>query len=87
MSEDSLLKFPCDLPIKIFGRNVDGFRATVVDIVSSHCEEPAESYIRERLSRDNGYTSLTITIQAQSREQVDALYQELSDSDDIMMVL
>lgn len=87
MSEDSLLKFPCDLPIKIFGRNVDGFRATVVDIISSHCEELAENYIRERLSRDNGYTSLTITIQAQSREQVDALYQELSDNDDIMMVL
>ncbi len=87
MSEESLLEFPCDIPIKVLGRNVDGFRATVVDIVSSHFEEPADDDIRERLSRDNGYTSLTITIRAQTCEQVDALYRELSDSDDIMMVL
>ena len=87
MSEESLLEFPCDIPIKVFGRNVDGFRATVVDIVSSHFEEPADDDIRERLSRDNGYTRLTITIRAKTREQVDALYRELSDSDDIMMVL
>ena len=87
MSEESLLEFPCDLPIKIFGRNVDSFRATVVNIVSAHFDEPADDDIRERLSRDSGYTSLTITIRAQTREQVDALYQELSKSDDIMMVL
>jgi len=87
MSEESLLEYPCDLPIKIFGRNVDGFRATVVGIVSSHFEQPAADDIRERLSRNNGYTSLTITIRAQTREQVDALYRDLSDSDDIMMVL
>ena len=87
MSEESLLEFPCDLPIKIFGRNVDGFRATVVNIVSAHFDAPVDDDIRERLSRDNGYTSLTITIRAQTREQVDALYRELSGSDDIMMVL
>lgn len=87
MSEESLLEFPCDLPIKVLGRNVDGFRATVVDIFSAHFEEPADDDIRERLSRDSGYTSLTITIRAQTREQVDALYRELSDSNDIMMVL
>jgi len=87
MSADSLIDFPCDLPIKVFGRNSDGFRTTVADIVSIHCDEPAENHIREQLSRNNVYTSLTITIQAHSREQVDALYQELSASDDIMMVL
>ena len=87
MSEDDLLEFPCVLPIKVFGRNREGFRTTVIDIVSSHCDEPSDDHIREQLSRSNGYTSLTISIQAQSREQVDALYQELSASDDIMMVL
>ncbi len=87
MSEDTLLDFPCDLPIKVFGRNVAGFRTTVIGIVNSHCDEPSDDRIRERCSRNNGYTSLTITIQAQTREQVDLLYQELSASDYIMMVL
>ncbi|MFL2546142.1 MAG: YbeD family protein [Candidatus Rariloculaceae bacterium] len=86
MQEDSLLQFPCDLPIKVFGRNVAGFRESVVQIVNSHCSALTDQ-IREQLSRDSGYTSLTITIQADSREQVDALYQELCESDDIMMVL
>ena len=87
MGEDTLLEFPCDLPIKVFGRNVEGFRDVVVDIVSAHCLAPPADQIREQLSRNNGYTSLTITIQADSREQVDALYQELCASEDIMMVL
>ncbi len=87
MSEDSLLDFPCDLPIKVFGKNVEGFRARVVDIVSTFCDEPLTDDVSEKLSRNNGYASLTITIHARSREQVDALYQELCASDDIMMVL
>ncbi len=87
MSEDSLLEFPCDFPIKVFGKNVDGFRSRVVDIVSSYCEEPIADQVREQRSRNNGYASLTITIHAQSREQVDALYQKLSSDDEIMMVL
>jgi uncharacterized protein len=87
MSEDSLLKFPCDLPVKIFGRNTDSFRKLVLGIVGSHFGAPSEQQIREQLSRNNGYTSLTITVQAKSRDQVDALYQELSSSDDVMMVL
>ena len=85
--EDSLIKFPCNLPIKVFGRNVVGFRETVEEIVNAHCVARPADPIREQLSRDSGYSSLTITIQADSREQVDALYQELCDSDDIMMVL
>jgi putative lipoic acid-binding regulatory protein len=87
MSEDSLLEFPCDLPIKIFGRNTDSFRELVLGIIGSHFGAPSEQRIREKLSRNNGYTSLTITVRAESREQVDALYQELSSSDDVMMVL
>ena len=87
MSEDSLLEFPCDLPVKIFGRNTDGFREIVFGIVTSHFGEPSEEQIREQLSRNSGYTSLTITVQAISRKQIDALYQELSSSDDVMMVL
>lgn len=87
MHEDSLIQFPCDLPIKVFGRNVDGFREKVVEIINANCVELPTDQIREQLSRDSGYTSLTITIQADSREQVDALYQALCDSDDIIMVL
>jgi putative lipoic acid-binding regulatory protein len=87
MSEESLLEFPCDLPIKVFGKNVEGFKSRVVEIFSSHFDAPAVNDVREQLSRNNGYTSLTITVRAGSRAQVDALYEELTADEEIMMVL
>jgi len=87
MSDESLLEFPCDLPIKVFGKNVEGFKTRVVEIVSSHFDAPAAEEVREQLSRNNGYASLTITVHAETRAQVDALYEELTADDEIMMVL
>ena len=87
MSDESLLEFPCDLPIKVFGKNVEGFKTRVVEIVSSHFDAPAAKEVREQLSRNNGYASLTITVRAETRAQVDALYEELTADDEIMMVL
>ena len=87
MIEESLLEFPCDLPIKVFGRNVDGFRSRVVEIVSSHVDALAENKVREQFSRNNGYASLTITVRAESRKQVDELYEDLTANEEIMMVL
>ena len=87
MSEDSLLEFPCDLPIKVFGKNEEGFKARVVEIFSSHFDTPSTSDVREQLSRNSGYASLTITIRAETRAQVDALYEELTANEEIMMVL
>ncbi len=87
MSEESLLEFPCDLPIKVFGKNADGFKARVVEIFSSHFDSPSSIDVREQFSRNNGYASLTITVRAETRSQVDALYKELTANEEIMMVL
>jgi hypothetical protein len=40
-----------------------------------------------RTSRNGRYLSLTVTIQARSREQLDRLYSELSSHPMVMMVL
>jgi putative lipoic acid-binding regulatory protein len=87
MTGESLLAFPCDLPIKVFGKNVAGFRSRVVNIVSSHVELVSDDQVREQLSRNKGYASLTITFRAESREQVDALFEDLTATEEIMMVL
>lgn len=87
MSEENLLTFPCDLPIKVFGRNHDSFRDAAVGIVRRHFEDFRDADMSEQLSRESRYVSLTITVRAESRGQVDALYRELTASDDILMVL
>ena len=88
MSEsESLLKFPCDLPVKVFGRNEEQFRRTALSIVERHFGEAGPENVKEQLSSRESYASLTIVVRAESREQVDALYRELSSSADILMVL
>ncbi len=85
--DDSPLTFPCDLPVKVFGRNDAHFRSTALAIVRRHFEAIDADALTERTSRADRYVSLTVTIRAHSREQIDALYRELTASDAILMVL
>lgn len=87
MSDDSLLTFPCELPIKIVGRNSAVFRDVTSSIVRKHYADVAAYRVSEQASRNGAYVSLTYIVQAQSREEVDALYRELSSTDEIVMVL
>jgi putative lipoic acid-binding regulatory protein len=87
VSDDSLLEFPCDIPVKVFGRNEASFRDAVVAIVTSHYGDFSELDVVERSSRGNKYVSMTINVRAENREQIDALYTELSGHDAILMVL
>jgi len=84
---ESLLQFPCDLPVKVFGRNADDFRRAALSIVERHFGELGTENVSEQLSRRESYSSLTIVVRAESREQIDALYRELTSSADILMVL
>jgi uncharacterized protein len=84
---ESALQFPCDVPVKMFGRNVGEFRVTALALIRAHFSGVAESDLVERLSREGTYLSLTVTVRAESREQIDALYRELSTHDSVMMAL
>ena len=87
MSElpDSLLKFPTDISVKVFGRNDKKFRAAAMMIARAHYGD-AHTVV-EHLSKKGNYVSLTITVHAQSRVQIDALYSDLVASDEIIMVI
>jgi putative lipoic acid-binding regulatory protein len=83
--EESLLKFPTDVPVKVFGRNDAEFRAAVVEIVEKHF---GKAYtLTEVASKQAAYVSLTITVRAESRAQIDALYQDFVASALVLMAL
>ena len=83
----SLIKYPCDFPIKIMGTSQAGFAQAVVDIVQRHAPDFDPATVEMRVSRAKKYLSVTTTIRATSREQLDALYRELSDHPLVVMVL
>jgi putative lipoic acid-binding regulatory protein len=84
---ESLLKFPTVFPIKVMGRREDGFAQVVADIVVRHAPDFDPASMEMRPSRNGRYLGLTVTINARSREQVDALYLELSSNPMVIMAL
>ena len=83
----SRLTFPCGFPMKVMGRREDGFAQTVSEIVLRHASDFHPETIEMRTSKNGRYLSLTVTINARSRAQLDALYTELSKHPQVMMVL
>lgn len=87
VARESLLTFPTVFPMKVMGRREDGFAQEVSEIVQRHAPDFHPSTLEMRTSKNGRYLSLTVTINARSREQLDALYSELSKHPKVMMVL
>ena len=83
----SAFVFPTAFPLKIMGRREGGFTKAVIEIVLKHAPDFMPGSIETRPSREGKYISLTATVNATSREQLDALYQELCDHPSVVMVL
>ena len=86
-SEPSLIEYPSDFPIKVFGHSREDFMQAVIDVISRHDPEFKASAIESRNSKTARYISLTCTVSAVSREQLDAIYQDLTDHPLVKMAL
>lgn len=87
MSDDSAIEFPCRFPIKIMGHATETFDVEVVAIVRRHCPDLAEGSVRTRASKEGRYVSVTVTVMATSQAQLDAIYQDLTASELVLMAL
>ena len=82
-----VFEFPCEFPVKVMGRAGGDFRRLAREIVVRHAGTLDDSQVVERLSKDENFVALTFTIRASSREQLDALYRELTASEDVLIAL
>ncbi len=87
MTGDTLLKFPCDFPIKIMGQATDEFRSLALGIVARHFGPLAPERIEERASASGRYLSLTCTVRASGKAQLDAAYRELTSCRHVLVAL
>lgn len=101
--QTTLIEYPCDFPVKIMGQvgSLAGapasaaslehrrqeFTQAVLMMVKHHAPDFDDATLEVRISKKNNYLSLTCTVRAVSREQLDALYQELCDHPLVVMVL
>jgi putative lipoic acid-binding regulatory protein len=84
---ESPLTFPTPFPIKVMGRRVDHFAQTIVEVVQAHAPDFDAATLELRTSRAGNYLSVTATINATSREQLDALYRALTSHPLVKVVL
>ncbi len=85
--EQSLIEYPSQFPIKVMGANVEGFADAVIAIARRFDPRLDSAAVESRLSKAGNYLSLTVTITATSREQLDEIYRTLSTHPMVKVVL
>ena len=85
--QESLIEYPCLFPIKVMGTRVEGFTAALVSVARDFAPDFDEARLELRESRGGNYLSVTLTVTATSREQLDNLYRALTGHPLVKVVL
>ena len=83
----SLLTFPCDFTIKVFGEATDEFEASVLRIMHHYVPDLSDRAISSRKSGNGKYCALSITLRVSSKKELDDIYRELTSSPQVLMAL
>jgi putative lipoic acid-binding regulatory protein len=75
---ESLIAYPCDFPVKVMGLRVDGFAEAMCQVAQQFDPDFNPTTLEMRPSKAGNYLSVTLTIRATSREQLDNLYRALT---------
>jgi len=87
MSADTLLEFPCEFPLKVMGEMRDGFAEEILRVVREHAPGFDAARMEMRASSGGKYLSLTCTVTATSKPQLDDLYRALTAHPMVKVVL
>lgn len=85
--ETTLLEFPTDFPVKIMGERRDDFAQAMVELVQRHAPDFKPETVEMRASSKGNYLSVTCTVRATSKAQLDALYREITAHPWVKMAL
>ena len=84
---DSPIAYPLAFPIKVMGARHDGFVHAVTETARRFDPTFDAATLELRESSSGNYLSVTITVWATSREQLDALYRALTSHPMVRVVL
>ncbi len=85
--QETLIEFPSDFPIKIMGEARDDFAQGILIVIRQHAPDYDGSNMEMRPSSKGTYLSLTCTVRATSKDQLDNLYRDLSSHPWVKVVL
>jgi putative lipoic acid-binding regulatory protein len=79
--------YPCEFTLKVLGKNNAEFEQKAIMITREFFPDLKENAISQRLSKDKNYLSLSISVTATSREQLDKVYQAYTAAPEIVAAL
>jgi hypothetical protein len=77
-ADETLLRFPCTFPIKAMGAADSAVEAAVLEILARHAPDLPADAVTTRRSSGGKWVAVTARVQAHSKAQLDAIYQELT---------
>jgi hypothetical protein len=80
-------EFPCEFEIKAMGLDDGRFHEVVLEIIGRHCSTIRHDSLRMRSSRGGKYVSVSVVIEAGGRSQLDAIYDDLTADEKVLMRL
>ena len=83
----ALLDYPTRFPLKVFGNDSDEFEAIVLELVRARIPQAEHIEIRRRSSKGGKYVALTLTFTAYTQQQLEEIYQDLYDCEQVVMSL
>ena len=84
---ETLLEFPCEFPVKAMGRHEDDFETLITGIILGHASIYKDIPVTSTPSSSGTFLSVTVTIEAQSKAQLDLIYQDLTDCERVLVAL
>jgi uncharacterized protein len=87
IEEDTVMEFPCQFPIKAMGKMEENFDMLVVEIIRKHVSDLSENAVKSRRSKEGKFVSITVTVTAESKQQLDNIYYELTAHEKVLWAL
>ena len=89
MSDDKKpeIEFPCKYPIKVLGEAHPDLNQHVIDVMNRHASTITDSDLSAKNSSKGKWQSITVTIIATGKPQLDAIFADLKTSARVKMVL
>jgi putative lipoic acid-binding regulatory protein len=69
------------------GRDTPEFRILARVLIENHVGKITDEAMRFNLSDKGNFVSVTVTVTASSQQQLDDIYREVSEHDDVLMAL
>ena len=83
----ALIEYPSRFPLKVFGKPSEDFEAVVVALVRARCPQAEHIDISQRASKGGKYLALTLTFTVYSQQQLQDIYRDLYDCEQVVMTL